>query len=335
MHPTDEQAGAPVDNRRAGYHPAQQLMLPRVRIVSLLASATEIVCALDAGDLLAGRSHECDNPPWVRSLPACSEPAFDVSGSGAEIDREVTRRIRTGEPLYRIHSDLIQALAPDLIIAQSHCEVCAVTPADVEASGSLQGPRVISISASTLEDIFSSVIEIARVLGLEDRGRKLVDVERARLDRLRTRTASFRRPSIAVLEWVDPIYPMSNWGPELVYAANGELVLGKPGQHSSAVSCSSLWEANPEFIVIAPCGFNLERSVLELQALAKHKWWKDLRAVHQGTVAFADGNLFFNRSGMTVTRTAEILAEILHGVITDDPTEKQHWLWMTSIARET
>ena len=102
-----------------------------MRIVSLLASATEIVCALGAGDSLVGRSHECDNPPWVRSLPACSVPAFDVSRPSGEIDAEVKRRLRAGEPLYRIHTDLIRRLAPDLVIAQSHCEVCAVTPGDV------------------------------------------------------------------------------------------------------------------------------------------------------------------------------------------------------------
>jgi iron complex transport system substrate-binding protein len=106
-----------------------------MRIVSLLASATEIVCALDAGEFLVGRSHECDNPPWVRSLPALSEPAFDISVSSGDIDREVTRRLRSGEPLYRIHTDRIRELNPDLILVQSHCEVCAVTPGDVAHSG--------------------------------------------------------------------------------------------------------------------------------------------------------------------------------------------------------
>src|SRR5438093_1558782 len=106
-----------------------------MRIVSLLASATEIVCALGAGDRLVGRSHECDNPDWVRGLPPCSEPAFDISVSSREIDAEVGRRVRTGEPLYRIHADRIRDLAPDLVIAQEHCEVCAVTPGDVARSG--------------------------------------------------------------------------------------------------------------------------------------------------------------------------------------------------------
>src|SRR5579864_6465616 len=126
-----------------------------MRIVSLLASGTEIVCALGAGDSLVGRSHECDNPPWVRSLPPCSEPAFDVSVSSREIDAEVNRRIRSGEPLYRIHSDLIRELAPDLVITQAHCEVCAVTPADIDRTcPDAPGTRMLALKAGSLGGIF-------------------------------------------------------------------------------------------------------------------------------------------------------------------------------------
>jgi iron complex transport system substrate-binding protein len=142
-----------------------------LRIVSLLASATEIVCALDAGEFLVGRSHECDNPAWVRSLPSLSEPAFDISVSSGDIDREVTRRLRSAEPLYRIDIARIRELNPDLILAQSHCEVCAVTPDDVARSGvCIPGARVVSLSASSLESIFESIVEVARALELEGRG---------------------------------------------------------------------------------------------------------------------------------------------------------------------
>src|ERR1700730_13713762 len=158
------------------------LRLSSVRIVSLLASATEIVCALDAGEMLVGRSHECDNPPWVRALPACSEPAFDVSVSSNEIDAEVRRRLLAAEPLYILHSDLIRELAPDLVITQAHCEVCAVTPGDVERSGAC-GLTVdqLALSASAVEDIFESVQQVAERLGLGERGRALVERERLRL----------------------------------------------------------------------------------------------------------------------------------------------------------
>src|SRR5207302_1738668 len=177
------------------------LRLFSVRVVSLLASATEIVCALDAGEMLVGRSHECDNPPWVRRLPACSEPAFDVSVSSGEIDAEVRRRLRASEPLYNLHSDLIRELAPDLILTQAHCEVCAVTPGDVERSGAC-GLAVdqLSLSASSIEGIFGGIQQVAERLGLVERGRALIERERRRLRAVSEQTARFCRPTVVMME---------------------------------------------------------------------------------------------------------------------------------------
>ena len=299
-----------------------------MRVVSLLASATEIVCALGAGEFLVGRSHECDNPAWVRSLPPLSEPAFDTSVSSGEIDREVSRCLRVGEPLYRVYTDRIRELRPDLIFAQSHCQVCAVTPGDVERNGAcLPAARIVSLLASSLESIFESILQVAQALGLERRGHELVACERARLNRLRAMTAPLPRPSVAVLEWTDPIFPMGNWGPELVDAAGGELVLGNRGQHSFAIPSEQLKVADPEYVVVAPCGFNLERAMQESSVLERYPWWTELRAVRDRKVAFADGNLFFNRSGMTIAGSAQILAEIFHGLISDERMEGRHWLW--------
>jgi iron complex transport system substrate-binding protein len=299
-----------------------------MRIVSLLASATEIVCALDSGEFLVGRSHECDNPLWVRSLPQLSEPAFDISMSSAEIDREVRRRLRAGEPLYRIHTQAIRELRPDLIFAQSHCEVCAVTPGDIERNGAcIPGARVAPLSACSVEEVFGCIMQVAEALGLSARGHALVAGERARMRRLRAATGQFEAPSVAVLEWTDPIFPMGNWGPELVDAAGGALVLGNRGQHSFAIAAEQLPAADPEYLVVAPCGFSLERTIQELPVLEQYPWWSDLRAVRQRKVALADGNLFFNRSGMTVVHSAEILAEIFHGVVTGEPSERRHWVW--------
>jgi iron complex transport system substrate-binding protein len=283
-----------------------------MRIVSLLASATEIVCALGAGDMLVGRSHECDNPAWVKRLPACSEPAFDVSVSSAEIDAEVRRRLHAGEPLYRIHLETIRGLEPDLVITQSHCEVCAITPADVAASG-LVPARQISVTAFNIEDIFDSILRIASELGLEERGREVAAAERERLTRVREAAARHRRPTVVMLEWADPLFAMGNWGPELIAIANGEALLGKAGEYSSAIPAGQLQHADPEYLIVAPCGYSLDRALRELPVLERHSWWPKLRAVRERKVFFADGNLFFNRSGMTVSRTAEIIAEILHG----------------------
>jgi len=297
-----------------------------MRIVSLLASATEIVCALGAGEMLVGRSHECDNPEWVRQLPPCSEPAFDVTVSAGEIDAEVRRRLHAREPLYHLHSERIASLRPDLLITQEHCEVCAVTPGDVERSGICGiDARQISLSASSLGDIFESILLIARALGREEEGRTLVGREKQRLERVRQEAASLPRKNVVVLEWTDPVFAMGNWGPELVEIANGELLLGRQGVHSAAIPAEQLRQADPECLIVAPCGFNLERSLRERPALERHSWWPELQAVRSGNVVFADGNLFFNRSGMSVFQTAEIIAEILYGRPFGEKTEGTHW----------
>jgi iron complex transport system substrate-binding protein len=297
-----------------------------MRIVSLLASATEIVCALGAGEMLVGRSHECDNPDWVSKLPACSSPAFDISVSSGQIDAEVRRRLRSGEPLYHIHAELIRELRADLLITQSHCEVCAVTPNDIERSGAcLPAAHQVALSASSLEEIFDGILRIGEALGLGDRAKAVVRGEREQLQIVREKVARFPRPTVVMLEWADPIFAMGNWGPELVEIANGELLLGKKGEYSAAIPSEQLRDADPEYLIVAPCGLNLQRSLLEQNVLERYPWWRDLQAVRNGNVAFADGNLFFNRSGMTACQTAEIIAEILHGVSFAGGTDGVSW----------
>jgi iron complex transport system substrate-binding protein len=286
--------------------------------------------------MLVGRSHECDNPSWVRLLPACSSPAFDVSVSSGEIDAEVRRRLRSGQPLYHVHAELIHELGPDLLITQAHCEVCAVTPGDVERSGAgAPATRQLALSASSLEEIFESILGISTALGLDERGEVLVRSERGRLDAVKEQAARFRRPTIVALEWTDPLFAMGNWGPELVEIANGEPLLGRKGEYSAAIPAEQLRDADPEYLIVAPCGFNLERTLREQAVLERYPWWGELQAVREGNVAFADGNLFFNRSGMTVSQTAAIVAEILHGVQFGASTEGVHWRWVeASTARD-
>jgi iron complex transport system substrate-binding protein len=245
----------------------------------------------------------------VRRLPSCSEPAFDVSVTSAEIDAEVRRRLHAGEPLYHINMELIRDLRPDLVITQSHCNVCAVTPADLKRGAYAIEARQLSLSAATIEEIFASVLQVADALGLVTEGRAVVERERARLDAVRRRTHALRRPTVVLLEWTDPFFAMGNWGPELVEIANGEPLLGHAGEFSTAIPAEELRDADPDYLIVAPCGFNLERAERELAVLERHPWWGELRA----KIVFADGNLFFNRSGMTIAASAEILAEILHG----------------------
>lgn len=305
--------------------PAQRIP----RVVSLLASATEIVCALGMGDCLVARSHECDWPEWVRRLPTVSAPTFDVSGSSAEIDREVRRRVEAGEPLYRLDAAEIDALGAEILFAQEHCEVCAVTPGDVARAGcSTPGAQVMALTAGTLEGIFSGMERVADALGVPERGQALVAAERERLRRVTERCSGRAAPTVVVMEWVDPVFAMGNWGPELVEAANGQLLLGRKGEHSQAIPWQSVLEADPEVLIVAPCGYDLERAERELPLLTTREGWSELRAVRSGRVAFADGNRYFNRSGMTVVETAEILAEMLHGMVTTKPTQGVHWRWL-------
>jgi len=174
--------------------------------------------------------------------------------------------------------------------------------------------RQIALSAFSVQQIFDSIRQVARALGIDERGEDLVRREQARLQAVTAKTARFPRKSVGMLEWTDPVFVMANWAPELVEVANGEPVLGLKGEYSAAIDGNKLLEADPEYLIIAPCGFNLERSLKELTQLERYPWWAELRAVRSGKVAFADGNMFFNRSGMTIAQTAEIVAEILHGV---------------------
>jgi iron complex transport system substrate-binding protein len=284
-----------------------------MRVVSLLASGTEIVCGLDAGESLVGRSHECDNPPWVKTLPACTRPAFDIDVPSGEIDAEVRRRLKAGEPLYYINTDLINALRPDLLITQAHCEVCAVTSNDLRREGCVVADQVLALEVGTVQGIYDAILAIGRAVHLPQAAANLAAGLQARIDAVRNAVRHKRAPKVAVLEWIDPMFAMGNWGPELVEAANGQLVFGEKGGYSKTISWQDVRTADPEFLIIAPCGFNLERTTREALLLERLPGWFQLRAVREHKVAFADGNKYFNRSGTTIADTVEILAEILHG----------------------
>ena len=292
-----------------------------MRIVSLLASGTELVCALGAGERLVGRSHECDDPAWVKELPAVSEPTFDVSGSSGEIDRLVRARLRAGQPLYRVDEERIARLAPDVLITQTHCEVCAVTPGGIPAdlahgaggaAPALRRRQVVALSAGTLAGILDGFRGVAAVLGAPEAGARLIAGIEARLAAVAAQVAPLRRPSVVCLEWIDPIFCMGNWGPELVARAGGDNRLGVAGAHSTTGAWEEVRRADPEVLVIAPCGFDIARTAREMATLEAQPGWRGLRAVREGRVYLADGNRYFNRSGPSVFDSVQILAELLH-----------------------
>jgi iron complex transport system substrate-binding protein len=284
-----------------------------MRVVSLLASGTEIVCGLGARQWLVGRSHECDNPPEVTALPKCTAPAFDIEMSSGQIDAEVRRRLKAGEPLYHVNSELIASLEPDLLITQEHCQVCAVTPTDLSRARCAVAPQVLALQAGNVQGIFDGVFSIGRSLGREREAADLAETMKRRIKAVHEAVQDRPTPTLVALEWTDPPFAMGNWGPELVEAANGRLLLGEKGAFSAAIDWQRICEADPEWLLIAPCGFDLDRTIRELPMLEARPGWHDLRAVRQGKVALADGNRYFNRSGTTIVETVEILAEILHG----------------------
>jgi iron complex transport system substrate-binding protein len=307
------------------------------RIVSLLASGTELVCALGMGERLVGRSHECDFPSWVRSLPEVSRPTFDIHGSSRDIDERVRGKLRAGEPLYTVDEAKLVQLSPELLITQTHCEVCAVSPADLShgTPARLTRTPLVSMNGGSLEGILASFQDVAAALGRGEAGAALVAQLRLKLARTRELVGSLARPRVVCLEWIEPTFAMGNWGPELVACAGGDNALGGAG-HSTTVGFEEVIAADPDVLIVAPCGFDLPRARAEMHVVASYPGYAELRAVRDGRVYVADGNLYFNRSSPSLFDTPQILAEMLHPAHVAPDHEHDVWQrWPTPSASPT
>jgi iron complex transport system substrate-binding protein len=284
-------------------------------VVSLLASGTEIVCALGCGESLVGRSHECDQPPWVKRLPAVTAPRFDTGSGSREIDRSVRGLLSQALSVYLVDHEKLAALAPDLLVTQVQCEVCAVSLRDVEAAvraGLPSNPAIVSTRPDALADVWVDMRAVAGALGVPERGVQLVTRLRARMRGIAERTRGRSRPRVACIEWIDPLMAAGNWTPELLALAGADDVLGVAGRHAGGIEFEQLAAADPDAIWITPCGFDLARTRAELAPLAGDPRWPALRAVREGRVFLGDGNALFNRPGPRVAETLECLAEALH-----------------------
>ncbi|MEO8494340.1 MAG: cobalamin-binding protein [Planctomycetota bacterium] len=285
------------------------------RIVSLIPSATEIVAALGYEQLLVGRSHECDFPAAINDLPVCCEPRIDVSGTSRQIDQAVTGSVRDALSVYRVFTDELKRLRPTIIITQTQCDVCAVNLRDVEAAvcGIVDSqPRIVALQPMELSDIWSDIAQVANAIDDAPAGKRLVTQLRNRLDALvANRAEATDRPTVACIEWLDPLMSAGNWIPELVGLAGGRQILCESGKHSPWITWEDLAQQDPDYIVIMPCGFDIARTSNELHLLTDHPAWPHLSAVRNQRVFLTDGNQFFNRSGPRVVESAEILAEIL------------------------
>ncbi len=286
------------------------------RIVSLIASSTEIVCALGFGEQLVGRSHECDYPEWVRGLPVCTAPKFAVDGTSYEIDQRVKAILAEGLSVYRVDAELLRELRPDVIVTQAQCEVCAASLRDVEQAVCEwidSRPSIVSLVPNVLADVWRDIRTVAAALGGGERGEKLVSALCDRIDGIVERAGALaNRPSVAVIEWIDPLMAAGNWMPELVTMAGGVNLFGRAGEHSPWMTFAELADRDADFILVIPCGFDIPRTRSEMSTLSARPEWHGLRAVREGRVALADGSQYFNRPGPRLVESLEILAEILH-----------------------
>ncbi len=287
------------------------------RVVSLIASATEWVAALGAAEWLVGRSHECDYPPEVLTLPACSAAKFDVHGDSRQIDERVKSVLLDATSVYRVDTAQLEALQPTVIITQTQCEVCAVSLKDVEAAvcGWVSSrPQVVACEPNTLADVWADGRRIATALGRVEEGEQLLTSMQQRLQEISAACRALGEPAprVACVEWLEPLMAAGNWIPELVERVGGVSLFGEAGKHSPWMTWDALVAADPDVIIAMPCGFDLPRTLSEMRWLTERPDWRKLQAVQNGRVVVTDGNSFFNRPGPRLVESAEILAEILY-----------------------
>jgi len=286
-----------------------------MRIVSLLPSATEIVCELGLGGALVGVTHECDHPAVVRGLPRVTRTLIPTDAASREIDELVRERLRSQRALYELDRTVLQRLAPDLIVTQALCDVCAVAEAEVAAAAcSLPGrPRVVNLEPSRLGEVLASLQTVADAAGVPEAGRAAVARLRARIDAISGRSASIAAPPrVMLLEWIDPPFTAGHWSPELVRLAGGREVLGREGEKSRAAPWGEIVAADPEVLVIACCGFGIPRTREDLPLLVAQPGFRELSCVRDERVYLIDGNAYFSRPGPRLVESLEILAHALH-----------------------
>ena len=288
------------------------------RIVSLLSSATEILCALGLEDSLLAVSHECDFPCSVAGKPRATVSFIDSSRTSEQIDHEVKRRLGTGLPLYGLNETLLRSLAPDLIVTQAQCDVCAIQHADVlklvESSPELSHTQVLALSPTSLDDILQDVLRVGEAAGQIERARQFEGSLRSRINHVasRSRLDAASRPRVVCIEWVSPLMAVGNWTPELIELAGGQCGLATVREHSRYVSWQQIVDFDPQILLVAPCGFALQRSEHEAKELPALPGWSAISAVKANQVFVLDGNALLNRSGPRIVDSLELLAHLLH-----------------------
>lgn len=290
-----------------------------MKIVSLLPSATEILFGIGAGDDVVGVTHECDFPPAAASRPHLTSSALPQAARASDIDRHVRKYLHSGSSLYHLDAGLLEHLRPDLIVTQELCEVCAVSYSIVDRAARrlASDPRVISLEPSSLEDVFANIITLGQLTDHASQAQAMVSSLQQRVEAVMARyrdVIEADKKRVLVLEWTDPPMSGGHWTPGLVELAGAIPVLGNPGQNSRVLTWDEILTADPDDVIVAPCGFDLEKTRAAVEELNVHPQWLRLRAVRAGRVHLVDGNAYVNRPGPRLVDTAEIFAEVLHQV---------------------
>ena len=303
------------------------------QIVSLLPSATEIVHALGMGRYLVGRSHSCDFPATVKALPVCTAPKFPVCGSSRDIDEQVKKTLHEAVSVYDVFEEVLEKLQPTHIVAQSQCEVCAVSLKDVERVVCEQvssHPKIISLEADTLLEVWDDILSVADSLGIGNQGGELVEKLKQRSTGISDiASTAENRPRVACIEWIEPLIAAGNWMPELVEMAGGENLVGEAGKHSGYMSWGDLLEADPDILILLPCGFDMQRALDEMYWLTDRPDWDSLRAARDHQIYVTDGNQYFNRPGPRLAESLQILGEIIHPELFQPDFEGKAWKQVT------
>jgi iron complex transport system substrate-binding protein len=300
-----------------------------LRIVSLIASASEIIASLGLSRYQVGRSHECDFPPEILTLPICTSPSFPTDGSSAEIDRRVKERLANALSVYEVSREALDALQPTHVITQTQCKVCAVSLEDVERA--LMGwvssrPKLVALEPNSLADIWTDILRVADACGVPERGQEVATELQMTMRAISERAcASPSRPRVACIEWQEPLMAAGNWVPELIEMAGAVNLFGRAGEHSPWMQWSELLDADPDVIIVTPCGFDLTRTTSEMYWLTNRPEWQTLQAVKNCQVYLTDGNQYFNRPGPRMVDSLQILAEILHPEVFAPTLEGAAW----------
>jgi iron complex transport system substrate-binding protein len=290
-----------------------------LRIVSLLPSSTEIICQLGFTENLVGISHECDYPLVIKDLPICTEAKFDARVSSIEIDLSVKQLVSQGLSVYRVHTDLLEHLQPDFIVTQSQCEVCAVSYNDVQVAVCQlvsSQPTIINLEPNFLQDIWQDIQKVADILNVSEKGQHLIADFKQRIEQIQNtiakKSSDLKKPRVATIEWIKPLMNAGNWIPEMVEIAGGINLLGNSGEHSHYIQWEELVRLDPDIILLMPCGFDITRTMQEIDLITSLSGYYKLKAVQSGQVFVTDGNAYFNRPGTRIMDSIEILAEIFY-----------------------